>query len=89
MGQRHKKEQDDLAKANSDEMASFNHFWNKKAADVEADGRKQEEEMTARHRQEQADERKHLEVHFPAKLKESSELLNLRKMEEHMVKQKK
>lgn len=89
MGQRHKKEQDELAKANADEMASFNAFWNKRAADIESEGKKSEEEMGARHKQEQADERKQFEVHFSPKLKESSELLNLRKMEEHMVKQKK
>ena len=38
MGQRHKKEQEDLDKANSDEMASFNAFWNKRAANISDDG---------------------------------------------------
>ena len=89
MQQRHRKEHNDLAKANADEMASFNQFWNKKAADVEAEGRRAEEEMSARHQKEQQETRQELDVTLSPKVKESSELLNLRKMEAHMVKQKK
>lgn len=44
--------------------------------------------MTERHKKEQSETLKELEVQYSPKVKESSELLNLRKMEEHMVKQK-
>lgn len=44
--------------------------------------------MLARHKKELEETRKELEVQFSPKVKETSELLNLRKMEEHMVKQK-
>lgn len=48
-----------------------------------------EKEMSDRHMDELAKTSAELDATLPKKLKESSELLNLRKMEEHMAKQRK
>ena len=45
--------------------------------------------MSDRHMDELAKTSAELDATLPKKLKESSELLNLRKMEEHMAKQRK
>ena len=45
--------------------------------------------MELRHNNEMETKKHELEVHLPMKVKESSECLNLRKMEEHMAKQRK
>jgi hypothetical protein len=45
-------------------------------------------ELEAKHRQDQDILRQDLEKNLPLKNKDSSELLNLKKMEEHMAKQK-
>lgn len=44
--------------------------------------------MTDRHKKEIEETKKDLDIQLSPKVKETSELLNLRKMEEHMVKQK-
>ena len=57
--------------------------------DIDQEAEKSEKELLAKHKQELEALRKELEVELSPRVKESSELLNLRKMEEHMVKQKK
>lgn len=88
MHQRHKKEMSDLLKNNQDTLAAFNDFWNKNEDDINNEAKQKEKEMLERHKNEQNETLKELEVQYSPKVKESSELLNLRKMEEHMVKQK-
>ncbi len=88
MHQRHKKEMSDLLKSNQDALAAFNDFWNKNEDDINNEAKQREKEMLERHKNEQNETLKELEVQYSPKVKESSELLNLRKMEEHMVKQK-
>ncbi len=78
----------DLLKSNQDALAAFNNFWNKNEADINNEAKQREKEMLERHKNEQNETLKELEVQYSPKVKESSELLNLRKMEEHMVKQK-
>lgn len=85
---RHKKELNDLLKNNQDTLAAFNDFWNKNEDKIKNDEVNSEKEMLTRHKNEQDETRKELEVQYSPKVKETSELLNLRKMEEHMVKQK-
>lgn len=48
-----------------------------------------EEDLKKKHWEEQEKTKEHLNATLPVKVKESSDLLNLRKMEEHMAKQKK
>lgn len=62
---------------------------NQKNHDISHEAEKTEKEMLDRHKQEIESSKKELEMELSPKVKESSELLNLRKMEEHMVKQKK
>jgi Spy/CpxP family protein refolding chaperone len=72
MDHRHKREVHDLRKANDDELAAFNDYWNKKAADISSEGSKADHEMTLRHKQDHANTRKALEEEFSLKVKESS-----------------
>lgn len=46
-------------------------------------------DLSAKHRNDQQKTREELDRYLSLKVKESSDLLNLRKMESHMVKQKK
>lgn len=57
--------------------------------DINQEAEKAENEANARHKQEIEETRKELEAELSLKVKESSELLNLRNMELHTVKQKK
>lgn len=66
----------------------LHEFWKRKEADQIADGKKALDEMRRNHESEERNTIKHLENTLPSKVKESAELLNLRKMEEHMSKQK-
>ena len=56
--------------------------------EIADEGQRQENELLAKHKQELQDTRKELEAELSTKVKESSDLLNLRTMEQHMVKQK-
>lgn len=41
-------------------MTSFNDFWNKKSSDIASEGKKAEDDMNERHKNEQQQERKQL-----------------------------
>ena len=89
MEHRHQREMNELNKANNEELAEFNNLMNKRGAEITQEGEKSEQELLAKHKQELDDTRKNLEIELSRKTKESSELLNLREMERHMVNQKK
>ena len=89
MEHRHQREMNDLNKANNEELAEFNNLMNKRGAEITQEGEKSEQELLAKHKQELDQARKNLENELSRKTKESSELLNLREMERHMVNQKK
>ncbi len=59
---------------------------NQKAADIQQEGDKAEQSMNAKHRMELENTRVNKEGEYSTTVKESSELLNLRNMEQHMVK---
>lgn len=61
----------------------------KKAADIAQEGQQAENDLNIRHKQELDAHRKELEGELSTKVKESSDLLNLRTMEAYMVKQQK
>ena len=88
MHQRHKKEHNDLVKNNEESEKAFNKYWDDTENKINSDCQQHEKEMCDRHNKEIEDTKKELDTHLSPKTKESSELLNLRKMEEHMVKQK-
>ena len=70
-------------------MNNFNGYYSKKEEELREESQLMEKEMSDRHMEEIAKTEAELNETLPKKLKESSELLNLRKMEEHMAKQRK
>lgn len=86
---RHKREANELEKANNDELQAFNNLMDQKMNQIVQEGEKAESQLNIKHRQEIESERKNQELELSTKVKESSELLNLRTMEQFMVKQKK
>ena len=85
---RHNQEKSDLDRAHQDELKTFNDFWDKKIGQYNQEGEKLTRDMQAKHQNELDSLRNELEKQLPYKVKESSEFLNLKKMEEHMAKQK-
>jgi hypothetical protein len=69
MEHRHQKELNDLNKANNDELAEFNNLMNKRASEITQEGEKSEQELLAKHKQEQEDTRKNLENELSRKTK--------------------
>jgi hypothetical protein len=88
MEQRHGQESSDLNRAHDDELRNFNLFWDKKLAEFTQEGDKLAKDMESRHQTDADNLRADMEKQLPFKVKESSEFLNLKKMEEHMAKQK-
>jgi hypothetical protein len=72
MDRRHHQEKDDLTSSNNAELAAFNDYWNKKAAEIAADGTQAENDMNLRHKQDLQKTRQELEVDLSPKVKESS-----------------
>lgn len=69
-----------MARTHEQELEHFNKFWDKKMEEHHAEGQRLEKEMSDRHQEELRTTREELEKQLPLKLKESSDLLNLRKM---------
>lgn len=88
MEQRHSQENTDLARAHQDELKTFNDFWDKKIYEYNQEGEKLTRDLQAKHQTELENLKNDMEKQLPYKVKESSEFLNLKKMEEHMAKQK-
>ena len=89
MNARHKQEQGDLNGAWKQELDSFNKFWDDKMGQFTSQSKTMEQDLKKKHDDELAKTKANLDQTLPVKVKESSELLNLRKMQEHMAKQKK
>lgn len=88
MEQRHNQENHDLSSTHQDELKTFNDFWDKKINEYGLEGDKLIADMEGRHQIEFESLKGDMEKQLPYKVKESSEYLNLKKMEEHMAKQK-
>ena len=85
---RHGQERADLDRAHDEELRTFYSFWEKRMNEFESEGNRMTSDLAAKHESEQQNLRNTLERELPYKVKESSEFLNLKKMEEHMAKQK-
>jgi hypothetical protein len=48
---RHKREYNDLEKANQNELAAFNQLMDQRISEINQEGQKAENEMNARHKQ--------------------------------------
>lgn len=88
MEQRHSQEKTDLSRAHQDELKTFNDFWDRKIYEYNQEGEKLTRDLQAKHQTDLDILKSDMEKQLPYKVKESSEFLNLKKMEEHMAKQK-
>lgn len=89
METRHSREVQDLIRAQNEETKNFNSFWEKRLYEYDGEGAKLIKDIEAKHSNELESTKNQLERQLPYKVKESSECLNLRKMEQYMAKQKK
>lgn len=88
MEQRHRRETAELEKTNAGELAAYRDHIAQRMKEIADERQIQENDLLTSHNKELQDTRKVLEAEFSTKVKESSDLLNLRTMEQHMVKQK-
>lgn len=89
MVQSHQMQRNEVEKGHLEEFNQFNMFWDQKMGGFEEEAKKVESDLVGRQEMEFRQIQEELEKTIPFKPKESSEILNLRKIEEHMAKQKK
>ena len=70
------------------EFAQFNEFWDSKMAEFNDQARAIEEQMIQRHHEEMGQFLEELEMSITTKPKDSAEILNLRKIQQTLAKQK-
>ncbi|KAL4508358.1 hypothetical protein ABPG72_003662 [Tetrahymena utriculariae] len=85
--QRHLNEKLGVEKAHLEEFNQFNEFWDKKMAEFNEEAKNIETELIQRQDDEYQRVSEELEKAVPFVPKDSSEVLNLMKMEEHLAKQ--
>lgn len=78
-----------LENEQKEEAEGFENSYAKSAQEIKNEYGKLEEEMFQKHEEETKATENELNENLPSKLKESSELLNLKRIEEEMAKQKK
>ena len=76
----HKKQQDQLTSSYNDEVTKFNEYWDNKLAEFDKNSENMVKELSAKHQMDQQKTRDELDKQLSLKVKESSDLLNLRKM---------
>lgn len=76
-----------LEEAHVNEFNKFNEFWDKRMLEFNEQAQLIEEQMIQRHQEELEKFMEELENALPLKPKDSSELINLRKIEELLAKQ--
>lgn len=70
------------------EFSEFNEFWDRKMQEFNEQAAAIEEQMIQRHQDEMRKFLEELEMSLPVKPKDSAELLNLRKIQQTLAKQK-
>jgi len=70
------------------EFKEFNEFWDKKMEEFNEQARTIEEQMIYRHQEEMTKFIEELDMSIPTKPRDSAEILNLRKMQQILAKQK-
>ncbi|KAL4507183.1 hypothetical protein ABPG72_001976 [Tetrahymena utriculariae] len=85
---RHLNEKQDVEKAHLEEFNQFNQFWDQKMLEFEQEAMRIENELIERQNAEFSSVQEDLEKAIPYKPKQSSEVLNLIKIEENLAKQK-
>ncbi|CAD8099940.1 unnamed protein product [Paramecium primaurelia] len=81
-------QKDQAEKAHMEEYNQFNQFWDNKMVNFNEEAKQVEIELQNRQQNEYKQLQEELERTTPYKPKESSEILNLKKIEEHLAKQK-
>ena len=79
----------EIEQAYLNEFNNFNEFWDQKMNEFNDQAKELEDQMLQRHQAECDAFVEELEKSIPSKFKESSDLLNLRKIEESLAKQQK
>ncbi|EAR90957.2 hypothetical protein TTHERM_00145620 (macronuclear) [Tetrahymena thermophila SB210] len=83
---RHSREMSEIQKAYLEEMDQFNGFWDKKVFDYDENSNKVEKELIQKQEMEMDSFIKDLEKSLDIRPKDSTELLNLRKVEAELAK---
>lgn len=87
MRSKHLGEKGEVEKAHLEEFNEFNQYWDKKMQEFESEAIKIEEETRKRHEQESEDFQEGIEKALGPRPKETSEIINLRKIEESLARQ--
>lgn len=87
--QSHYQQRNEIEKAHLEEFNQFNGFWDQKMLKFNEEAKNVESELIGRQEHEYRQNGEELDRTIPFKPKESSEVLNLKKIEEHLAKQKK
>lgn len=84
---KHQTEKAEVEKAHLEEFNEFNGYWDKKVQEFEEEAFRIEEETQKRHEQETEEFQESIERALGARPKETSEMINLRKIEESLARQ--
>lgn len=87
MRDKHQSEKAEVEKAHLEEFNEFNAYWDKKMQEFEEEAYKIEEETRKRHEEETQEFQESIEKALGSKPKETSEMINLRKIEESLARQ--
>lgn len=89
MQQAHQHYKEELENSHNQEYNQFNAFWDQRMSKFEEEAKQVELELIERQEAVYRQLAEELDRLLPYKPKESSEVLNLKKIEEHLAKQKK
>lgn len=84
----HEQQRQECEQAHIKQYQDFNEHWDNELQQAQQDDQNEILALEERHTQELEQNRQHLEATLPAKYKQSTELLNLRKIQEQMARQK-
>eukprot|EP01017_Pseudomicrothorax_dubius_P016473 TRINITY_DN186_c0_g1_i3.p1 TRINITY_DN186_c0_g1~~TRINITY_DN186_c0_g1_i3.p1 ORF type:complete len:245 (-),score=94.23 TRINITY_DN186_c0_g1_i3:362-1096(-) len=85
---RHATERKEVEESHLAEFNQFNEFWDKKMEDFQSEAAKAENELLQRHHEETARFTDELIKSLPERPKDTSEILNMRKIEESLARQR-
>lgn len=84
---RHAQEKKEIEEAHLAEFNQFEEFWEHKVKEFEEEASKAQDEMVSRHQEEIVKFEEELQKSLPQRPKDSSEVLNLKKIEDNLARQ--
>lgn len=84
---RHVAEKSEVEKAHEEELGELNEHWDRKLEEFEAEALRVDEETRGKHEEELLSYQADLEESLGSRPKETSEIINLRKIEESLARQ--